>query len=84
MNILFDNLESLIDAPNGIEKARELILQLAVQGKLVKQNPNDESASGNNKEIEERKKLIVEDTLKNKYPYKLPSNWKWKNHLETS
>ena len=39
MNILFENLESLIDAPNGIEKTRELILQLAVQGKLTEQRP---------------------------------------------
>ena len=45
MNILFDNLESLIDAPNGIEKARELILQLAIQGKLTEQDTKEEPAS---------------------------------------
>ena len=44
MEILFDNLDKLIDAPNGIEKTRELILQLAVQGKLTEQNPKDEPA----------------------------------------
>ena len=39
------NFERLADAPNGIPKLRELILQLAVRGKLVPQDPNDEPAS---------------------------------------
>ena len=34
----------LVDAPNGIEKLRELILGLAVRGKLVSQDPDDEPA----------------------------------------
>jgi type I restriction enzyme, S subunit len=38
---LLDNFEVLADAPNGITKLREMVLQLAVQGKLVPQNPND-------------------------------------------
>ncbi|MBL3588952.1 MAG: restriction endonuclease subunit S [gamma proteobacterium endosymbiont of Lamellibrachia anaximandri] len=33
-----------IDAPNGLQKMRELILQLAVQGKLVSQDVSDELA----------------------------------------
>ncbi len=41
----FENFEDLADVPNGIQKLRELILQLAVQGKLVSQDLNDESVS---------------------------------------
>lgn len=33
----FANFGHLADAPNGVQKLRELILQLAVQGKLVPQ-----------------------------------------------
>ncbi|BBO72696.1 hypothetical protein DSCW_01130 [Desulfosarcina widdelii] len=41
----YDNFELLTDAPNGIQKLREMILQLAVRGKLVPQDSNDESVS---------------------------------------
>lgn len=42
---LLANFEVLAEAPNGIQRLRELVLELAVQGKLVPQNPEDEPAS---------------------------------------
>ena len=39
-----EQFETLAEAPNGVAKLRELILQLAVQGKLVPQDENDEPA----------------------------------------
>ena len=36
--------EVLAEAPEGIARLRELVLQLAVRGKLVPQDPNDEPA----------------------------------------
>ncbi|GIU70430.1 MAG: type I restriction endonuclease EcoAI subunit S [Candidatus Woesearchaeota archaeon] len=88
MNLLFENLEKLIDAPNGIEKARELILQLAVQGKLVKQDPNDEPASELLKKIKkEKERLIAEGKIRRQRelppikdeekPFELPKGWKF-------
>ena len=38
----FDNLDSFAEAPEGVAKLRELILGLAVRGKLVEQGENDE------------------------------------------
>ena len=48
------------------EGIRKSILQLAIQGKLVKQDPNDEPASELVKKIyAEKQKLIKEGKIKN-------------------
>jgi len=55
----------------GIKKLRELILELAVRGKLVPQDPNDEPASVLLEKIDtEKERLIEEKTIKK--PKKLP------------
>lgn len=86
--LLTDNLPLLAGAPNGIKKLRELILELAVRGKLVSQDPNDEPANELLKRISEEKtqlvagskikKLKLIEELPNKdYLPSLPSSWRW-------
>ncbi|MDL1977490.1 MAG: restriction endonuclease subunit S, partial [Deltaproteobacteria bacterium] len=88
LNMLFDNYDLLMDSPNSTVKMRKLILQLAVQGKLVEQDPNDEPASELLKRIKaEKKKLITEGKIKKQkhlppiteeeIPYELPQGWEW-------
>ncbi|RRW39957.1 restriction endonuclease subunit S [Pseudomonas luteola] len=87
-SLLTDNLPLLAGAPNGIQKLRELILELAVRGKLVPQDPSDEPASELLKRIaEEKVQLIAEGKLRKQKPladideaekpFELPSNWEW-------
>jgi type I restriction enzyme S subunit len=72
----------------GISKLRELILEFAVRGKLVPQDPNDEPASELLKRIQAGKaKLIAEGKIKidkplppiadNEKPFDLPKGWVW-------
>ena len=44
-NLLQKHFDTAFDTPDGIKKLRELILTLAMQGKLVPQDSNDQPAS---------------------------------------
>ncbi len=57
-----DQFETFAAAPGGVVKLREMILQLAVQGKLVPQDPNDEPAGVLHKQIQESRQLYWEQT----------------------
>jgi type I restriction enzyme S subunit len=86
--LLIDNLPLLAGAPNGIKKLRELILELAVRGKLVEQDSSDEPASELLKRIAaEKAQLVAEGKIKKQKPlsdidalekpYALPDGWGW-------
>ena len=86
--LLTDNLPLLAGAPNGIQKLRDLILELAVRGKLVPQDPSDEPASELLKRIaEEKAQLVSEGKIKKQKPlagideeekpFELPDGWEW-------
>jgi type I restriction enzyme S subunit len=64
IDTFFAHFGHLADAPNGVQKLRELILQLAVQGKLVPQDPDDEPASVLLERIEAEKKRLVKEKNK--------------------
>ncbi|MBA2858701.1 type I restriction enzyme S subunit [Methanococcus maripaludis] len=70
------------------EKLKEKILQLAIQGKLVRQNPDDEPASVLLDKIETEKQNLIKEKkikkqkpipgiLEDEIPFKIPENWVW-------
>ena len=72
----------------GLKKLRELILELAVRGLLVPQDPQDEPASVLLKKIKaEKARLIKEGKIKeqkklppiteDEQPFDLPQGWEW-------
>ena len=54
-DLLEHHFDTVFASPDGIAKLRELILTLAMKGKLVEQNPNDPSDSALLKAIEKEK-----------------------------
>ena len=74
------------------QQLKNAILQLAIQGKLVPQDPNDEPASVLFEKIQaEKEKLIAEGKIKKTkktsdkrpldvevdFPFEIPDSWEW-------
>lgn len=87
-NLLFEHFTTLATAPDGIPRLRELILQLAVQGKLGTQDPGDEPAGKLLERIRKEREQSVKKGLISKsrtlpkiesdeIPYQIPENWNW-------
>jgi type I restriction enzyme S subunit len=84
--VAYDHLQSYNTRfPDDLKKS---ILQMAIQGKLVHQDPNDEPASVLLEKIaKEKQKLIKEGKIKKQkplppikeeeIPFEIPENWKW-------
>lgn len=85
---LVRQFESLASAPGGVSRLRELILMLAVQGKLVPQDPTDQTSKEALKQTQgERDRLIETGKVKtskptkkvdiDELPFEVPPNWEW-------
>ena len=85
---LLRSFDLLATAPGGVAKLRELILSLAVQGKLVAQDPNDEPASVLRERMRaEKARLVKGGAIKKdkplpmvsteEIPFDLPTAWEW-------
>jgi type I restriction enzyme S subunit len=88
MSVLGEYLPLLVTAPQGIHKLRGLIVELAMQGRLLPQEPNDEPASEILSRIKkERAQLEAAGQCKKtkpapvvtdkEQPYGLPAAWVW-------
>ena len=75
MQVLEKYFDTAFDAPDGIKKLRELILTLAMQGKLVPQDTNDQPASELLKKLKKIKNIPAVNS--NEISFSLPQNWKW-------
>ncbi|EAA1887203.1 restriction endonuclease subunit S [Salmonella enterica subsp. enterica serovar Fluntern] len=83
-----EHFDTLFTTEASIDALKQTILQLAVMGKLVPQDPNDEPASELLKRIAQEKAQLVKDGKIKKQkplppisdeekPFELPSGWEW-------
>nr|WP_302416403.1 restriction endonuclease subunit S [uncultured Romboutsia sp.] len=86
--MLLKEFSTIFDRPEKVKKLREYILSLAVRGKLVKQDENDEPASVLLDRIREEKDRVVKEKKikkekqlteisEDEIPYELPKGWEW-------
>jgi type I restriction enzyme, S subunit len=92
---IYAHFDVLFTTEASIDALKQTLLQLAVMGKLVPQNPIDEPASELLKRIQaEKAKLIAEGKLKkekplapireDEKPFILPKGWEWSKVLDCS
>jgi type I restriction enzyme S subunit len=83
---LLEHFDRLAEAPEAVPRLRRFILDLAVRGKLVEQDPSDEPASELLKRIQtEKARLVKEGKLRGQsaiarrdgddMPTKIPTSW---------
>ncbi|HGY4935868.1 TPA: restriction endonuclease subunit S [Klebsiella aerogenes] len=83
-----EHFDTLFTTEASIDALKQTILQLAVMGKLVPQDPNDEPASELLKRIAQEKVQLVKDGKMKKQkplppisdeekPFVTPNNWEW-------
>jgi len=88
MEFLERHFDAAFSAHDGVKKLRELILTLAMEGKLVPQDPNDPPASKLLKEIEIEKKRLakagkiriprpLQQVNPEEFPFEVPKGWAW-------
>jgi type I restriction enzyme S subunit len=83
---VLDHFDRISDAPDAIPRLRRFILDLAVRGKLVEQDPNDEPVSELLKRIHQHKVQCESRRRGNNTkitfaafegPFRIPSSWMW-------
>src|ERR1051325_3932715 len=84
---LLAHYERVADGPDAIPRLRRFILDLAVRGRLVPQDPNDEPASELLRRIRAEKAKLLEagevrrprerEHLGLEEPFLIPPTWQW-------
>ncbi|ELV8643680.1 restriction endonuclease subunit S [Vibrio vulnificus] len=83
-----EHFDTLFTTEESIDQLKQTILQLAVMGKLVPQDPNDEPAAKLLERIAEEKAQLIKDKKIKKQkalppitddekPFEVPSGWEW-------
>lgn len=81
---LTEHLDTFASAPEGFKRLRELVLNLAVRGRLVPQDASDEPAEkllGRMRKeragLSSRREKVLDLIADDEVPYAVPSSWRW-------
>jgi type I restriction enzyme S subunit len=90
---LLENFDRISNAPDALPRMRRLVLDLAIRGKLIEQDPNDEPVSELLTRIHEDKTRLVREGCGRKEkplpsrpteepPFRIPPTWRWSQLAE--
>ena len=82
-----ERMDDLFTDPADVDPLRQTVLQLAVRGRLVPQDPNDEPGAVRLDHVAEERALLVKEKklrsqkiapiVEGELTYKVPSSWMW-------
>ena len=76
-SLIYKIEEGKADLQTSIKQAKSKILDLAIRGKLVPQDPNDEPASELLKRINPNAEITCDNGHYQNLPFEVPRNWSW-------
>jgi len=87
LRFIIDNFDVIFKTSESMDEMRNIVLQLAIEGKLVPQNESDEPASKLVDKIEKEKNKMVKEGKIRKHklkkikdkeiPFEIPRGWEW-------
>ena len=88
LGLVIEHFTEIFQTPESLQELRNVILQLAIQGKLVPQNHSDEPTSELLKRIQAEKELLIKEKKIKKekslpeirddeIPFEIPDSWEW-------
>ena len=91
--LLLAHFDRISDAPEAIPRLRRFVLDLAIRGKLVEQDPKDEPAAALLKRVQAKKAEIARGAAakkakpiplmaENEIPFSIPTSWCWSRLAE--
>lgn len=92
---IVENFDLLFTTESSIDQLKQTILQLAMMGKLVPQDPSDEPASVLLDQVAAQKEQLIKEKKIRKQkpqlaienddvPFNLPEGWKWSRFFEAN
>ena len=89
LRFIIDNFDVIFKTSESMDEMKNIVLQLAIEGKLVSQNENDEPASELIDKIKRKREELVKkgesrninkkinEINKDELPFDIPDNWSW-------
>ena len=88
IKFVLENFDTIFRNEKSLESLNKIILDLAIRGKLVEQNPEDKPASELLTRIKEEKERLIKEKVikkekelpkieKDEIPFEIPKSWEW-------
>jgi type I restriction enzyme, S subunit len=77
LETFFEKFDQFADAPDAVEKMRELVLELAVKGALSERHASDQDDPTWREFVKKIDQRSFDSDSDSQPPFEIPSAWRW-------